>query len=198
VLETLLDADGLVAWRLGRVRTDDLRSQFEQWLLPDGDAVLLDGEWWTLARPHEPVASSISLSDFAHGDVIAAATGNITGDAAPDMLVAYRHPYRESDVDPRPLLLDATGRSAHVGVFDLDGTPVWMSRRPPHPSGVVAACDGSAAFGYTTMSDPAVIAIGAGTWNGFGFTLASELRGPATIGCADVDGDGLAEPVAIR
>jgi len=83
-------------------------------------------------------------------------------------------------------------------VFELDDTPIWMSRRPPHPIGAVAACEGSAAFGYTTMDEPDVIAIGAGTWNGFGFTLAQGLEGPTTIGCADINHDGITDPIAIR
>ena len=75
--------------------------------------------------------------------------------------------------------------------------PVWMSRRPPHPVGVLTACDGSAAFGYTTLDDPAVVATGAGIWNGFGFTLAQDLPGSGTPACSDVDRDGTLDPVIV-
>jgi hypothetical protein len=61
----------------------------------------------------------------------------------------------------------------------------------------VAACDGAAAFAYTTLDDAAVIATGLGTWGGFGFVLANELPGSGRIGCADIDGDGRLDPVVI-
>jgi hypothetical protein len=72
-----------------------------------------------------------------------------------------------------------------------------MSRRPPHPVGLLAACDESAAFAYTTLDDPAVVATGAAVWNGFGFTLAADLAGRGTPSCADVDRDGYLDPVIV-
>ncbi len=87
--------------------------------------------------------------------------------------------------------------SAHLGVLDAAKTPIWLSRRPPHPVGAVAACDGTAAFAYTTLDNDAVIATGVGTWAGFGFVIEEDLPGFGRVGCADIDGDGRLDPVVI-
>jgi hypothetical protein len=196
VLEVLADPRGVVAFRVGWKHHDDLRVHFCGWDPPEGDAALVHGGWWQLARPPEIIpAETIPDLDrrFPYGDVVAVARGDVTGDGTSDLLVSYRHPARH------PLLpVDSSGRSAHLGVLATDLTPIWLSRRPPHPVGALAACDGSAAFGYTTLDEPPVVAAGGGVWNGFGFTLADELPGPATVGCADVDGDGRLDPIVLR
>ena len=197
VLETLVDGAGLIAWRLGLTEGDDLRVHFDKWLQPEGDAALIDGEWWSLERALAPASSSTEVIDFEHGDVIAASRGNVSGGGAAQLLVSYRHEPREVEWDSRPRNVDRQGRTAHLGVFELDGTPIWMSHRPPEAVADVAACDGSAVFAYSEIDARGVMAVGAGVWNGFGFTLAPELSGAGTIGCVDIDGDGSFEPVVV-
>ncbi len=87
--------------------------------------------------------------------------------------------------------------SAHLGVLDESKMPIWLSRRPPHPIGTVAACDGAAAFAYTTLESDTIVATGVGTWGGFGFVLEEELPGTGRIGCADIDRDGRLDPMVI-
>lgn len=197
VLETMVDRQGLVAWRLGRSRSDDLRVHFEEWLIPDGDAVLVDGDWWSMARRVEIRSTRADVGDFEYGDVVAASTGNLSADGPAQLLVSYRHEMREYEWDPRPREVDQQGRTTHIGVFDSDGTPVWMSHRPPAPVADLAVCDATAIFAYSEIDDPAIVAVGAGVWNGFGFTLAPKLAGGGTIGCVDIDGDGHTEPAVI-
>jgi poly-gamma-glutamate capsule biosynthesis protein CapA/YwtB (metallophosphatase superfamily) len=197
VLETLVDGGGLIAWRLGLTEGDDLRVHFDRWLQPEGDAALIDGEWWSLERTLEPALQTAEVTDFEHGDVIAASEGNLSGEGAAQLLVSYRHEPREVEWDSRPRTVDRQGRTAHLGVFELDGTPIWMSHRPPGAAAQLAACDGAAVFAYSEIDGVEVVAVGAGVWNGFGFTLAPELPGVGTIGCVDVDGDGSFEPVVV-
>lgn len=197
VLEVLVDGSGVVAWRAGSKHHDDLRVHFVGWEIPEGNAVLVDGDWWNLISDVPVEAAPASTAGFPFGDTLAAAAGDITGDGTDEILVSFRHPMRSLDWDPRPLATDASGMSAHIGVFEPDWTPVWMSRRPPHPVASLAACGESAAFAYTTLDDPTVVATGAGAWNGFGFTLATDLAGPGTPSCADIDHDGVLDAVII-
>lgn len=197
ILEVLVDGGGVVAWRTGHKHHDDLRVHFVGWDLPVGDAGLIDGDWWNLTRDLPVDAVEARTPGFPHGDAFAASAGDITGSGTDEVLVSYRHPLSEADWDPRPLATDPSGRSAHIGVFGSDWTPVWMSRRPPHPVGLLAACDGSAAFAYISLDDPSVVATGAGVWNGFGFTLAPDLAGPGTPSCADIDHDGGLDAVVV-
>ncbi len=197
ILEVLADAEGVIAWRIGHKHHDDLRVHFIGWDLPVGDAALVDGDWWNLTREVALATTGASVAGFPFGDAGAASKEDLTGDGAAEILVSYRHPLRDVDWDPRPLDTDASGRSAHLGAFETDWTPIWMSRRPPHPIGTLAACDGSAAFGYTTLDEPTIVATGAGVWNGFGFTVAPDLPGPGTPSCADVDHDGRLDAVVV-
>ncbi len=199
VLEVLVDRDGLIAHRVGVTRNTAMRVGLAGWRTPEGDAAMIDGVWWSLDRPVE--ASDTSVSPFAYpdGEVTAASRGDLDGDGSLETLFSFRHPVEVRDADPLATPpTDAEGRSAHLGVLTADGSPVWMSRRPPHPIGAVMACDGSAVFAYTKLDHPSVIAVGAGTWGGFGFVLAPELAGQRTIGCGDVDHDGRLEPVVVR
>jgi poly-gamma-glutamate synthesis protein (capsule biosynthesis protein) len=197
ILEVLVDGDGVAAWRIGSKHHDDLSVHFIGWDLPVGDAALVDSDWWNLTRDLPFATTSASSQGFPFGDPVDTSTGDLTGDGADDILVSYRHPLRDVAWDPRPLETDNAGRSAHLGAFTLDWTPIWMSRRPPHPIAALAACDGSAAFGYTTLNDSAIVATGAGSWNGFGFTLAPDLPGPGTPSCTDVDHDGKRDAVIV-
>jgi poly-gamma-glutamate capsule biosynthesis protein CapA/YwtB (metallophosphatase superfamily) len=198
LLEVLVDRSGVVAHRVGDVDHHDLRVHFNGWRPPDGDAALVAGGLWNLDRPVALVDTSIDLPSFSEGAVVNAGTSDLDGDGIPEFLVSYRHPLRDKPGEPGPPpQTDPSGMSAHLGVIEADGTPIWLSRRPPHPVGYVAACDGGAAFAYTALDDDTVISTGVGVWSGFGFVLEAELSGPGTIGCADVDGDGRLDPVIV-
>ena len=146
----------------------------------------------------DPVEPTVVVPPFSEGVIVDSAAGDLDGDGADEVLVSYRHALRTySHSQGPPLPTDCTGMSAHLGVTDTDGTPLWLSRRPPHPIGSVVACDRTAAFAYTELDDDAIVATAVGTWSGFGFVLEDELAGSGRIGCADVDGDGLLDPVVL-
>jgi len=202
LLEVLADHSGVIAYRLGRVTHADRRVHFAGWDPPVGDAVLLDGEWWALVRPVRtvPAEGPAALPWFSFGEVIVAARGDVTGDGTPDLAVSYRHPFRPTPLSerwPGAVGVDSLGRSAHLGVFALDGRARWAAGMIPHPVGALAACDGAVALAYTGRDDPGVVATGAAVWNGFALSPAPELPGPGTPGCADVDEDGRLDPVIL-
>ena len=197
LLEVLVDADGVIAHRIGDEDHRDLRVHFTGWRVPSGDAANLAGSWWTIDRAVEPLRVPAELDADDLGDVVAASSGDLDGDGVAEILVSFRHPAVDKPWDrgfAPPA--DGRGRTAHIGVLD-DGAPIWLSRRPPHPVGDLVACNGSAVFAFTTLDDARVIAVGGGVWSGFGFILEAELAGDGTIGCADIDGDGRTEPVVI-
>lgn len=196
LLEVLVDRDGVVGHRIADTNDRDRRVHFDGWRPPVGDVGLVAGGVWSLDRPVTPAVTKVEFPQLPGSTIHDASAGDLNGDGTDEILIAYRHPFREKPGEPGPRpLTDAEGMSAHVGVLDADGTPIWLSRRPPHPIAGVAACDGAAAFTYASLDDDTVVATGIGRWSGFGFVLAAELPGPGTIGCADVDGDGLLDPV---
>jgi len=202
LLEVLVDGAGVAAYRLGRSTSGDRRAHFTGWDLPAGDAALLDGEWWELARPVQPAGREVptDASAFGGGDLTTAAIGDVTGDGVEDIVAAYHHPFRPNAVGetrPGAVPVDSLGRSAHLGVFDLAWEPLWAAGRIPHPVGALAACDGAVALAYTGLDDPQVVATGAAVWEGLGLRSIAELPGPGTPGCADVDGDGALDPVQL-
>lgn len=198
VLEVLFSTAGVLAYRTGRTDHSDLRVRFDGWDVPPGDAVLLHDGWWTpLHLPAGPDPATVAVTGFAAGDVVAAASGDLTGDGDPDLVVSFRRPYVENPVNALfPGLVDAAGRSAHLGVFQ-PGTleQVWVAGTLLRPVSRVAVCDGSLALAFDALDDPAVAVTGAWQWAGFGFAAAPDLPGPGTPGCRDVDGDGTTEPV---
>jgi hypothetical protein len=202
VLEILADTEGVVAYRVGRVAHDDLRVHFAGWNPPRGDAALIDGEWWTLLRMVTPAPVERPARDvpFEQGDLTAAAVGDVTGDGQPDVAASYRHPLRDSVVTealPGVVPVDSRGRSAHLGVFTLEGEALWAAGLIPRPVGDLAACDRSVSLAYTGLDDPGVVATGAATWEGLSLWPAAELPGPGLPRCADVDGDGRLDPVIL-
>jgi hypothetical protein len=202
VLEVLADDRGVIAYRLGRVAHPDFRVRFLGWDLPAGDAALLDGEWWALARPVVAAAVRRPPTDlaFTPGDLTAAALGDVTGDGELDLAAAYRHPLRPSALsEARPGIIgvDSRGRSAHLGIFTPGGEAIWAAGYIPRPVGNLAACDGSVALAYTDLDDPAVVATGAAVWQGLGLHAAPDLPGPGIPGCTDVDRDGALDPVVL-
>jgi hypothetical protein len=94
---------------------------------------------------------------------------------------------------------DASGRAAHLGVFDAaGGRLLWGAGTMPRPVGVIAGCDGSIAVAFVELDDAGITGGGAWTWRGFGFATAPELDGPVVPACADIDGDGATEPLLLR
>lgn len=206
VLEVLVDTDGVVAMRTGRSTIDAGRVSFDGWDDPEGDAVALDADWWTPVRTVRTIAGTGPVDrrpdPLPSGyDTTARAIGDVTGTGVDDLLVTYRRP-----VTPEPAhaahdeidWVDDAGRSAHLAVYTPDGELRWGSALMPQPVGSAAVCDGSLALGFTTLDDDATVAAGAWFWDGFGFRTAVPLPGDATLGCADLDGDGITEPFLHR
>jgi hypothetical protein len=202
LLEVLLGRDGVRAYRLGV--TDEESSngvQFARWRLPRRDAVSLEGDWWSLARPVAPVSARVvEPPPGFHGLVAAAAIGDPVGDGSRQLVVSFWRPYRQTDVNkliPRARLVDRRGLTAHVGVYTPAGRELWVAGTLLAPVVRLAACDGSLAVVYTTLNGSAVAGTGAWRWRGFGFSTLPTLTGPGRPGCADVDGDGRLDPVIL-
>jgi hypothetical protein len=202
LLEVLAGADGVRAYRVGTTGTRSGPVSFRGWRSPRGPAVALGGGWWSLARALEPAppAKPADLAGF-DGDVVAAALGDPDGDGHRDLIVAFRRPYRPTTVNAlvsRARLVDDLGRTAHVGLYRPgDLRPRWVAGTLLRPVGGVAACDGSIAVGYTSLDGPDVVATGAWRWGGFGFVPLPDLPGAGAPACADVDGDGLQDPLVL-
>jgi poly-gamma-glutamate capsule biosynthesis protein CapA/YwtB (metallophosphatase superfamily) len=200
VLEVLADDQGVIAYRVGSTSHHDLRVHFVGWQLPSRDAALIDGEWWTLARvPTTITDRSRVLPDFDWGVVVSASTGRVTQSDDEETVVSFRHlpgshPVRDglSDID----WIDSRGMSPHLGIYRSDDLqPIWVAGMVPAPIAKIAACDGAVALAYSTLDNPEVVASGAAVWRSFGLDGVARLPGPGTPMCADVDGDGLTEPV---
>jgi poly-gamma-glutamate synthesis protein (capsule biosynthesis protein) len=203
LLEVLVDADGVVAFRTGLVSIDAGRATFAGWDDPSGDAAALQGEWWSPVRPWtaatlpspSPSASALVPDGY---DVVETATGDVTGTGVADAVVAYRRPAIDHPVHDRfPDVdwVDPAGRSAHVAVYTPDGRMRWGSAFLFQPITELAVCDRAMAVAFSTLDDPAIIAGGVWTWAGFGFTTAPPLAGHATPTCADIDHDGRLDAV---
>ncbi|HEX4983252.1 MAG TPA: CapA family protein, partial [Ilumatobacteraceae bacterium] len=204
VLEVLIDHDGVIAMRTGVVRSDAGRAVFEGWDEPVGDAVAIDGDWWAPVRPW--VAAGVESADVAGIEPslpaasveVVRAVGDVTGTGEVDVVTAYRRPATPRPVHaafPEVSWIDGDGRSAHLAVYTGTGRLRWGAGALFRPVGGIAVCTGSMALGFTTLDDPATVAGGAWTWDGFGFRTAPVLPGPATPACADVDHDGRSDPV---
>lgn len=202
LLEVLADPDGVIAFRVADVAHPDRRVELVGWKAPLGDAAWLDGSWWTVVRrlPAVPT-TAIRLPAFRHGDLVAAARGEITGDQAAETVAAFRRPSAPTPLStllPDHPWIDAHGRSAHVGVYRGEGLEeVWVAGAVLQPVGRLEVCDGSLSVLHTSLDDPAPAGVAAWTWNGFGFDASPVLPFHTGIGCADIDGDGRREPLAI-
>lgn len=211
LLEVLAGPEGVRAFRVGRTEHRLGPPAFRGWRPPRGDAVALDG-WWTLARAPMPsrsttlatapgpVARRADLGAF-EGEVVAAAVGDANADGERELVLAFRRPFRPTEVNallPRRALVDALGRTAHVGLYEPgDLSPLWVAGTLFRPVGALAACEGSLAVAHTTLDRDAVVATGAWRWSGFGFVPFPELSGPGSPACADVDGDGALDPLVL-
>ena len=212
LLEVVVGRDGVRAWRAAPIGTY-LRMTMEPWTLPEGDAVTVDGEWWSSAI-ELPTAASAPLVDDVDGlradaAIVEARAGDVDRDGAADVVVSFRRPWEprllQEAIDPTGAgmaLADATGRSAHLAWFH-DGRIRWGAGTLPEPVATFDVCDDGLALGHTTLDAlaagaPPVLAGGAWWWHDFGFTTAPILDGPAVPVCADPDGDGRTTPALIR
>lgn len=200
MLEVLADKDGVVAYKVGITEHPDRTVELVEWLEPIGDAVYLHDSWWGLARTPE-VAAQVApvVEDFPFGDLVVAATGDIDGSGAADLVVSFRRRYRTTpfmELHPDTQFEDAAGRSAHLGVFNpADLREIWVAGSVLMPVAQMAVCDGTLAVVHDQLDDPTPIAAGAWEWNGFGFDTGPTISGGGTPGCVDIDGDGRTDPV---
>jgi poly-gamma-glutamate synthesis protein (capsule biosynthesis protein) len=201
VLEVLLGNEGVRAFRIGSVNHDDARVHFEQWRRPEGDAVLLGLDWWTPIDAEAPGGGEGGSIDFPPGDVRDFGYGDVTGDGAEELVVAFRRSYRETEVTRRLSehdWTDAEGRSAHVGVYRPgDLRQWWVAGSLFRPIEEIAVCDGSLAVAYSELDDAGIVATGGWRWQGFGFAGGLDLPGGGIPGCQDVDGDGRTDPIIV-
>jgi poly-gamma-glutamate synthesis protein (capsule biosynthesis protein) len=202
MLEVVAGEEGVRAYRVGISKHPAHRVEFVEWLLPEGDAVWLDGSWWSLARAVDvEFATTADLAAFRHGDLVTAVEGDITGDGKQDVVASFRRPHRTTplmELRPDVQWEDALGRSAHLGVFDPNGLrEIWVAGTVVMPVAGMVVCDGAIATVHDALDDPGLVAAGAWEWNGFGFDTAPDIPGPGMPGCADIDGDGRSEPVIV-
>jgi poly-gamma-glutamate synthesis protein (capsule biosynthesis protein) len=199
VLEVLADAGGAAAYRVAMVDHHDRRVHFDEWEVPTGNAAMVGEEWWSLARSFQLVGTDDvgDIDGFRYGEVVDASRGDVDSDGRDEIVVAFSRPFQENPVNllfPNQPWMDATGQSAHLGVFQSnDLRPEWIAGTLFRPVKRVVACDGSLAVEY--VADDGTPASGGWRWRGFGFTVTSMLDRDATLGCADIDGDGATDPV---
>ncbi len=203
LLEVLAGPGGVRAWRVARTATGDGRVAFAGWEPPPGTAVAIAGEWWASTGEHDAPAGSDPPDAAWLGpdvEVLAAGRGDVTGDGAEELVVSFLRPRRPALADRLvgAPLVDAEGRTAHLGVYDASGRQVWVAGTVIRPVVALAVCDGAIATGYSELDGTAVVATGAWRWEGFGFAAASDLPGSGEPTCADVDGDGRLDPVISR
>ena len=209
--ETRSDADGPYA---SRSQGPDGR-----WLLPSGDAVLLDEAWWTPQRPLADLAIDPPAIDPAilrrvratvapaatartPDRLTAAAMGDITGDGKDDLVLSFRRPFRPTLINrtrPRSAWVDVNGDSAHLGLYEPAHVHrIWVAGTLVAPVVEVAACDGALAVAYGRLDRPGTVETGAWRWVVFGFLPTAPLPGPGKPVCVDIDGDGRTEPAMLE
>jgi len=199
VLEVLATPTGVVAYREGVVDMSGLRMEFAGWNPPPGEAVWVDGGWWSPTAPLEALdVPALDQGSFDDGDLLAAGVGDLDGDGITETVVSFRRPFGETLVNQTYQgvdWIDGQGRSAHVGVYETATmTPRWVAGSVPAPVGDLAVCDGGIAVTYTGLDDEAVVGGGVWMWQTFGFVFGPDLAGPGHPACVDVDGDGSSEP----
>jgi hypothetical protein len=164
-----------------------------------------DGAWWAQVvqirpGPPAPVAHTLLRRLDPAWLVERAVWGDADGDGRPDVVVIFRIAYQPKPVlaafaRPRARFADARGRAARLAILDARLRPRWIASAMIRPLADVAACGGSLAVSYRGLDDRSVTGTGLWRWDAFGFSAPSNLRGGGTPGCADIDGDGVADPV---
>ena len=208
--ETLVDEAGPYATRT--------RGADGRWLLPSGDAVLIDEAWWTPLRPLgdrvvEPVQPDRATVRGVRATVAPAgstrvpdrldaiALGDVTADGQMDLVVSFRRPFRETLINrtrPRRFWVDGYGDSAHLGLYRPgDVHRIWVAGTLVAPVVELAACDGALAVAYGRHRRPGIVETGAWRWVVFGFLPTEPLPGTGTPVCVDIDGNGQSEPAII-
>jgi poly-gamma-glutamate synthesis protein (capsule biosynthesis protein) len=205
IVEVLADERGVIGYRVGAVEHPGVWPRFTGWQQPAGDAALLDGEWWQMTRPVAVAIGAQPAEGVAerHGnDVEVVAAGDVTGDGRMEVVVAFRRPYEERPVHerfPDATWTDERGRTAHLGVYrPEDLGPIWVASGLAKPVADVAVCDGALAVAYGALRRGDPVLSGAWTWRTRSFAVAPDLPGAATPACADVNGDGVLDPVLLR
>jgi poly-gamma-glutamate capsule biosynthesis protein CapA/YwtB (metallophosphatase superfamily) len=195
VVEAIASPDGVVGYRIGSVSASD--GAFMSWEEPTGPAVWLDGWWEAPTTPPLPPAAP-SIAGFDRGDVVAVGGGDVDGDGSDEVVVSFRRPHQPAelhDLLPGHDWVDASGRTAHIGVFEQDTmAPIWVAGALGWPVAEVAVCDGSMAVAHDHLDTSDIRSVAPWTWSGFGFDEGIDIEGARPIGCADLDGDGRSEP----
>jgi hypothetical protein len=214
-IEVLSDAQGLYAYR---VRGPDGR-----WVLPTGDAVLLDEAWWTPLRPLVEVGPGTDAQGVVRtvprrrlaerltppwaragerARLTAVTVGDLTQDGEPELVVSFRRPFRRTFINvtrPRRVWTDRQGLSAHLGLYRPDDlSEIWVAGTLTRPVAAVAACDSVLAVAYDRLDDASIVETGAWRWVVFGFLPVEPLPGPGIPVCVDIDGDGRTEPAIME
>lgn len=194
--EVLRDGDGPIAYRLHGPDGSPL--------LPTGDAVLLDEQWWTPLRPLVPVAPppvtpAPDLLERIGGEGLTSwSLGDVTLDGQDELVVSFRRPFKRNYINvtrPRQAWVDAQGLSAHLGLYrPHDLSEIWVASTLVSPVVALAACHGGLAVAYGELDEPGITETGAWRWVVFGFLPVEALPGPGTPTCVDIDGDGRTEP----
>ena len=215
-----LGASGLVAIRRGVLQDDPSTTPLGvakvEWRLPKGDAVYLDGRWWSpLGSPgaavrHPPstatktaIRKTIAPADDGRGRdrLYRAVLGDVIPDGETDLVVAFRRPFQRTFINatrPARVWRDRAGMSAHVGIYDPTTLrPEWVAGTLVHPVVDIAVCDASLAVAYGRLDRRGVMATAAWRWQGFGFVVSEPLPGGGTPACVDVDGDGRLDPAIL-
>jgi hypothetical protein len=209
--ETLSDDGGPYATRT--------RGPDGRWLLPVGEAVLLEEAWWTPLRPLADVAVEPARPDpetlrtvrarvapaaraGMPDRLTAIALGDVTADGETDLAISFWRPFRPTGINltrPRRAWVDAHGHSAHLGLYRPgDVYRIWVAGTLVAPVVELAACDGALAVAYGRFDRPGTVETGAWRWVVFGFLPTEPLPGPGTPICVDIDGDGRSEPAIIE
>lgn len=204
ILEVRAGAEGVVAYRLATTGDADLRVHFDRWRLPRGDAVVFDDEWWNAAASIAEGSSALEPATLPSYPgrgwvVIDAAVGDVNGDGLDEVTVSYRWPYAPVPLTlrlPDNAWIDPQGMAAHIGVYRADDLrPLWVASAIVRPVQELQPCGDGTLVAYSTLDDPAIVGTGWWPWSGYGFIAAHDLPGPGRLGCVDVDGDGLPDPV---
>ncbi len=202
VLEVMVDAHGVIAYRVGIAEHPDRRVGFVGWLAPEQEAAWMVGSWWSLLRAtHASPTTAMTLDSFRHGELVAASAGDVDRDGDDEVVASFRRPYQPTtfmEAHPEVQWSDAQGLSAHLGVYEPAGLgEVWVAGSVLMPIASLEVCDGSLALVHDQLDDREPIVTSAWTWNGFGFDTAPSLPGDGTPACADIDGDGATDPIIL-